>query len=481
MNEMDFDSSDIETINSDPELVEHLRIFPGNVIPRRATIFEEKDELREKIKAVAKPETPVLQNDLPKKPEASPWIPDAFWEARRWHKELHDWALGERLSPDAALGVSYARIGGGVPKGVRFNTGIDPISLNIYSVLFGASGAGKSLVNRKLRKSSSSTVREFNGLPSGEGLLDAYMSDLVVGKDDKGKDRTEKIQTAWDALFFIDDADGMMKAGRRPNSTLFSILEIAFFGDDLRTINADDRRKRHIKDYSLGLIIGAQPTVSSDLAREHTTGLPQRFGWYGTKHPEIGRGKRTQRSAPGVPIATLKEFETYFFEQDVMDRVDEVFCNRPGDEWWFQHYLALRCKWAVMLSITSGRHGRPVVTMDDWLLSEIMWISSCATLMSALADAEAVSELEEERKTNRTVANSIAVAEARGEVPSRDTQRVANNIVKHVADGKSKWREVTQAIKSSDRVYLPAAAALAERQGSIIRDGANVRLANTRG
>jgi hypothetical protein len=432
----------------------------------------------DEILAVSLTATVTVTVVMSSSPTVSPWIPDAFWEARKWHRELHDWALNERISPDAALGIKFARIAAAVPKGVRFDTGDDPLSLNVYTALFGASGDGKSKANRKLGRADATDLREFRGLPSGEGLLDASMGEATIGQDKSGKDIVEKLQTEWSALFFIDDADGLMKAGRRPNSTLFSFLEIGFFGDDLRTVNAERSRKRHIKDYSLGLIVGVQPIVSADLAREHTTGLPQRFGWYGTRHPEIGKGRRIVHAPP---IAGLTPFQICAFEQEVMDEVDKVLCGRAGDEWWYNHYPALRCKWSIMLALTSGRRGKPMVTMDDWLLAALLWDASLATLQGALADAEAAVELEHEKRVARTVQTAVAVGEARADKPSAAVMRVAENIVRHVASGKTKWRDVVSSIKHSDRPYLHAAATLAVGQGWIVREGSNVRSGATKG
>ena len=406
----------------------------------------------------------------------SPWICGEFWNARKWHRDLRLWALGERISPDAALGVTFARRAAAIPAGCQFDTGIAPLSGNYYAALFGHAGDGKSLANRKMRDADQLDLREFNGLPSGEGLLDAYMGETEVGRDEKDKPIIEKVQTEHSALFFIDDADILVKAGRRRDATLFGFLEIAFFGDDLRTVNSERTRKRHVKDYALSVILGVQPSVSAELAREHGTGLPQRFAWHGTRHPEIGKGPRIRAQAPLPPALGLTAHRVYRFERDAMDAIDDAFCNRPGEQWWFQHYLALRCKWSVLLAITSGRQGNLTVTMEDWALSEMLWNASLATLQLALSDAEEQAEAEAEKRMHQTIQTAVSVAEARADAPSPQVRRVADRIIAYVEAGETKWRAICHRFAGRDKHFIPAARDLAIATGRITINGPTVRL-----
>jgi hypothetical protein len=93
-----------------------------------------------------------------------------------------------------------------------------------------------------------------------------------------------------------------------------------------------------------------------------------------------------------------------------------------------------------------------------------------------LADAEAAADVEYEKRIARTVQTAVAVSQARADKVSDPVRKVAEKIVKHVAAGRTKWREVTHALKSCDRQYLHAASTLAVSAGWIVREGATVRL-----
>lgn len=214
-------------------------------------------------------------------------LDDTFWQARDSLRYLRDVARARRVSPDALLVAALVRTAVDVDPLYRLPALVGgPGSLNLFAVIVGAPGSGKSAV-----LSASDDLRPWDHRPehpgSGEGLAALFVR-RVRRKDADGQPEYVTEQHTRAVLLTADEIDGLTALSDRQGSTLLSTLRTTWAGGSFGWAYADPTKKveLHAHSYRLGLLVNAQPTGLRRLFDDRTAGTPQRFLYVDASDPD---------------------------------------------------------------------------------------------------------------------------------------------------------------------------------------------------
>jgi hypothetical protein len=198
-------------------------------------------------------------------------------------RHVRQWAQSQMVNPWAALLVLITRLSADLPPQVMLPRlgGLPKGSLNQFSVLAGASGAGKSALmtgvdeNLWPRPPFRHDVAKRFTPSSGEGLITRFVQRRRI----EGQMQDERI--AWQALAMLDEIDALDTLAARNGNMLLSILKTLWTGGAFGTANATEDRNRTLEahSYRLAMMVGVQPGLGKVLFEKDgvTGGLPQRF------------------------------------------------------------------------------------------------------------------------------------------------------------------------------------------------------------
>ncbi|MEU4487349.1 hypothetical protein AB0H94_21135 [Streptomyces purpurascens] len=417
-------------------------------------------------------------------------LPEEFWDARERLAHIRRFAHAAGCSGDVLLHSCLARLSGMIPHHIHAVSGIGGrASLNLFVATVGGPGAGKSTgssLNRSLLPSDDPEFRDGLPVGSGEGIAEAFMGTV---EEETGEVRRSRggaetpvmrrvcKQVRHNAYFYIDEGQILAKLGERTGSTLGETLRRAAVGETLGQTNASEERTRYVEagSYSLGLLVGFQPTTALPVLSDSGTGTPQRFVWGWAEDPSI---PDDPPSWPG-PLSTLDCLKTRY------EPVDIDFPKRVRDLLWRERVLRnrgdlqvpeldghaglIKVKLAALLALLEDRYG---VTDEDWQLAEVMWDASCAVRDSLLArahrEAEAAKQQQEEAKLQ---------AELRAHQAKNDdddaVQRLAirARVFAQKESGRT-FSEFRRRLAGRDRAYAERAVDRAEAEGWVfLEDG----------
>jgi energy-coupling factor transporter ATP-binding protein EcfA2 len=428
---------------------------------------------------------------------AAAWLPDIH-EAdpevvgRPVFKHIRDAAHSEGCSGDVLFYSSLARLSGMISHHYRAVTGIGGrASLNIFSAIVGNSGAGKSTGSSLTRTLMPAPDDEFrDGLPvgSGEGIAEAFMGTVEEPTGEvvqRGKNvgdpvmRRVRKQVRHNAYFYVDEGQTIAKLGERNGSVLGETLRRAAVGETLGQTNASEERTRYIPagSYSLGLLVGFQPSTAVPVLADASTGTPQRFLWGWADDPAI----------PDSPPAWPGPLEAHPGTRRPDGPVDIKFPERIRRMLWTEkiarnrgeievpeldgHAGLIKVKVAAMLALLDNRE---YVTEEDWALAEIVWASSCGARDHLVERAQREAAAEREREETAKVLQVVREHEAKAEA-SVAVERVARLVRKHASQvGGITWGELNRRMASRDRKVLRKAVDLAEARDWVFSEGDRV-------
>ncbi|MGA5374214.1 hypothetical protein ACPCSD_24530 [Streptomyces griseoincarnatus] len=419
-------------------------------------------------------------------------LPEEFWNARPVFKHIRDAAHSEGCSGDVLFYSSLARLSGMISHHYRAVTGIGGrASLNIFSAIVGNSGAGKSTGSSLTRTLMPAPDDEFrDGLPvgSGEGIAEAFMGTVEEPTGEvvqRGKNvgdpvmRRVRKQVRHNAYFYVDEGQTIAKLGERNGSVLGETLRRAAVGETLGQTNASEERTRYIPagSYSLGLLVGFQPSTAVPVLADASTGTPQRFLWGWADDPAI----------PDIPPAWPGPLEAHPGTRRPDGPVDIKFPERIRRMLWTEkiarnrgeievpeldgHAGLIKVKVAAMLALLDNRE---YVTEEDWALAEIVWASSCGARDHLVERAQREAAAEREREETAKVLQVVREHEAKAEA-SVAVERVARLVRKHASQvGGITWGELNRRMASRDRKVLRKAVDLAEARDWVFGEGDRV-------
>lgn len=419
-------------------------------------------------------------------------LPADFYDRRPFLQHIRQAAHSRAAPADVVLYSFLARLSGMLSHHIRAQTGIGTrASLNLFTASVGPSGAGKSTGKDCVRELMPPPDDDFrDGLPvgSGEGIAETFMGIVEEETGEIRKSRggaetpvTRKVrkQVRHNAFFYVDEGQTLAQLQERTGATLAEALRRAAVGETLGQTNASEERTRYIPagSYSMGLLIGLQPSVATVLLSDAATGTPQRFWWAWAIDPSVPDDAPPWPGTLDVPAVRRRPgwsvditFPKRICDELRRERVARVRGELDVPE-LDGHAGLMKVKMAALLALLDDREA---VTEDDWDLAETMWTHSCAVRDSlvrrAQREAEAARKRQEDAKVHAELRAHLAKSDA-----DRSLERVAGLVRKHASQvGGITFGYLKRALASRDRPLLSKAVDLAETREWVYVEGDRV-------
>jgi len=429
---------------------------------------------------------PPAEDDEPSTQQSAPLpgrLPEEFWNARPLFAHIRQAAHAKACSGDVAFYSFLARLSGMLSHNIRAETGVGTrASLNVFAAVVGPPGAGKSTgasVARSLMLPPDDDFRDGLPIGSGEGIAEVFMGTVEeeTGETRKGKGGTEtpvtrkvRRQVRHNAFFYADEGETLAKLSERNGSTLPETLRRAAVGEALGQTNATEERTRYIPEasYSLGLLVGFQPSSAGPVLADSSTGTPQRFLWGWAIDPTIPDEPPLWPGA-FVHHAGLKrpdEPVDVTFPKDICQQLRREHLAKARGEVEVAeldaHAPLMRVKLAALLALLDDRMH---VSQEDWDLAGVIWASSCAVRNALVERALRDAAAERQRQDEAKVLQEVRAHEAKGDV-DRAIARVARFIARKASEDKDgiTYSALNRAMASRDRPVLRKALDYAEVQ-----------------
>lgn len=391
-------------------------------------------------------------------------LPQEFWDARRVFALIRRAAHSRACSGDVALWATLTRFSAMLSHHVRAQTDIaDRASLNTFAAPVGPSGTGKSTGARVARKLIPAPFEGFlDGMPigTGEGIAEALMGEIDedTGKFHKGEPVTVKVrkQVRHNVFYYVDEGATLAQIASRPGSTLGEAIRSAAIGEALGQTNASAERRRFIapESYSMGMLIGFQPTTALPLLMEGGKGTPQRFFWLWSIDPSIPRKGFPWPGGIEIPQQFISRAEPLdvTFPQWIKDDLRAALVARATGEVEVSeldgHAGLMKVKAAALFALLDGRTD---VTDEDWSLAEIAWTCSCAVRDALIESAQRDAAVQREREDDAKVRLAVRTHDAKSSA-DRDVRRIALAIWRHASrSGGISYGSCRKALASRDR------------------------------
>jgi hypothetical protein len=180
---------------------------------------------------------------------------------------------------------------------LRLINALGKAPLNLFVAPIGSSGRGKStgisvamdLLPVPEYLQAADGFRDGLPLGSGEGIAEAFMGEVPVkGENSRTVKRREQVRH--NVLLLVDEGEAFAKWLERSGSTHgYTTLRSAWGGETIGQANARTETNRVINrgTYSLGLIMGFQPSTAQALLADTAAGTPQRFLWCAATDPNV--------------------------------------------------------------------------------------------------------------------------------------------------------------------------------------------------
>jgi hypothetical protein len=432
-------------------------------------------------------------------------LPDEFWEYMRQLEDIRQAAYSRGRSADAVFGTVLARMGAMAPPALRFEVGLGPSPLSVFTALCGDPDTGKS-------KSATAGVDMLPDLPyypgrdpnsvdeevfsdevpvgTGEGIVEAFY-EYVREESASGRPRTAHKRTKFHAFFFEDEGQKLIKNIDRANSVVAETLRSIWTGAGVGQKNASQQTTRQLRrdTYSIGIVVGFQPGTIGGLLKddEALAGTPQRFLYLSATDPNVP-SKRTD--APDWPGALELTWPARIeFPESVKDEVwENNYLSSSGTKTvrdvWTAHSLWYRTRIAALLAVLRVASADEVasVTPEDWEWSLVVWEVSCANRDAMLGEVKAEAARQEGRHRETIAGRAVAVDTAKTE-SSALYSRAVGIAARHVQARKArciraggcKRKCITNAIGSELRkqVRIEAVLTLLVADGYVAEPGSS--------
>lgn len=431
-------------------------------------------------------------------------LPDTFWEQHATLRAIRCAAASRMLRPEPILAaILVTAITCTSPRYVLPPIVGAPGSLNLFTLLYGSSGMGKS--------TSLSTARHLLGVPnerwdaeeyqlgargidlrglmtvrlgSGEGIAHAFAEKLTTtdtsGKRPKAVTRLQRVR---DHVLIADSEGSALAAHQgRAGATIGPVLLSAFSGEPLLSTYSKRGTDSAVDfdleplSYRLGIILGIQPDIAGHYLEQAGTGWPQRLLWMTVHGPllpeEAIEIEPLAWSRPPDPTPDVRQVEIEVAPAIADELRQQVRTYREtGGNPLDSHAGLLRLKVAAAVHVLLNPGTPPAVTLDDWAMaSEIV---SASDMVRAVAQSHVVdrardaSKQRAEMKAHETVAAQRAADRDQVERVAKGLARVA---AKHATDlGADHWCSgsacLRRGVAGRDRAWFEDAVEYAVERG----------------
>ena len=214
---------------------------------------------------------------------------DAIWDMTPGMRIVTADAERNGVSPWAQLGTALARVSASIPTWVRLvpetgsPNGAGGANLDIYVVLSGPGGSGKSVVIKAGRTYCDGEAHGFNvgATPTGEGLNKDLLEQEEGTLDDGGKFNPSR--RIWNPSFLIEEGEGenFTKMALQRDSTLLGQLRAHWGGDQAGKPTADEKRRTSIDAMwaRVATLLILHPEICTTLLMQVGNGSSARFVW----------------------------------------------------------------------------------------------------------------------------------------------------------------------------------------------------------
>jgi hypothetical protein len=391
-------------------------------------------------------------------------IERGFWTQRESLQDIYLGALSRMCSPWAVLGFCAAR----VLALVRPNCVLPPLiggpgSLNWFCAIAAPSGGGKGSAGSAAKELVKEYVLQRN-LGSGEGIVDAY-----VKPADKINNEPAGLHES--VMFVADEIDTMHALGSRAGSTLPAILRSGFSGEPLG-FSYRQASKLHLaaQTYRMTLAVSVQPARAGALMDDSQGGTLQRFMWF------PGVDSRVTADIPLMPGSLeLPPFSAWQYPRELkipyeaveLIRDERSRAMRGENDVVDGHALFIREKFAYALAVLDGRDE---MSLQDWVLAGIASRVSDHTRTWVAAQLDQLKDDDATERGRLQGVSSNAADEEKSFRASQRTNRIASWALKKVASQPVANRDLSRAVASKDRPYLPAALVMLQNAGLVEQD-----------
>jgi hypothetical protein len=298
-----------------------------------------------------------------------------FWSQSTQLKHIHNFARSRGASPYATLGCVLRRVTGCVePNVVLPSTVGGEVSLNLFTVPVGASGAGKDIANAA-GLDACDFFQKVGGIDlpmedaaqvhpgTGEGLARAF----------KGHGESQAAITR--AHLQVPDVATLEALAGRKGQTLVSQVLASWMGQPIGFANNSKDTTTGIgaHSYRLCLSVGVQPDNARFFLDREKDGFPQRFLWLPTSDPGAPEARPAPVTSQSFELPTFGDTETRFVMAIPDDVAEEIWRHRwqvltrvEGVDPLDAHIKLAQLKTAASIAIL---HGSTRVTDDAWKLA----------------------------------------------------------------------------------------------------------------
>ena len=336
--------------------------------------------------AALQPNTTLLLRRKDEPGALAPNLPSEFWATRPVLAKIRDAAWSRQRSPDAVFLGVLTRVTAALPHTIALPPIVGgPAGTAILATVVSQSGVGKS-TSASIAEELVVGKIEVRAIPggTGEGMTEAYF-DMVEVTNDKGKTTKVKRQVWHNLHVYVDEISKTLAVGKREGATVYEMLRQAFSGQALGEHNASAERRRVIVkgNYSLGVLLAAQPHVLGPLFDDVDAGTPSRFlylagtdpgvpdtlpPWPGSIDIDLPQAWNMTLLADGVRIGPWPHH--VIVDDDIANEIrarDRVKVRGVwGEDAWAGHRDLIRLKVAFVLAVLDKR---VKVRPDDWELA----------------------------------------------------------------------------------------------------------------
>lgn len=417
-------------------------------------------------------------------------LPDDFWEQHDTLRAIQSAAHARMLRPEPIL-ASCLVIAATATSPLYVLPAIvgAQASINLFTLLYGASGMGKS--------TSLSTGRQLLGIPherwdpdlwtlgcrgidnvglmtvklgSGEGIAHAFAErvSVVDTSGAKPKTTTRLVRVRDHALVADAEGSSLNAHQSRSGATIGPVLLSAFSGEALLSAYSKRGQDNAVEfdleplSYRVGIILGIQPDVAGHYLEQAGTGWPQRLLWT-TVHGPLPDAAPSEVKPLGWkrPPDPMEQVEIPVDDEIARQIRDQMRAYREsGGNPLDSHAGLLRLKVAVAFHVLLNPGQEPAVDLEDWRLAGEVVAASNLVRDQAQSyvgeQAKQVSKRRAEMKAHEQVAAQRA---SDADQLARVAQGLVRIVTRHLAEmGEEHWCSagtcLRRGIAARDRAWL---------------------------
>jgi hypothetical protein len=429
-----------------------------------------------------------------------------FWSANETLARIKSAAELRSVGRWALLASCLARVATLVPVDTTLPPTVGSrASLNCYACLVSDSSGGKSAAQAVAHDLLPIPDVPILPLGTGQGMVASFVTYIAAKPGNKeGTPATpahlERVNSA--VLFKVDEIGDITAKTANGGNNLMPALRSAWGAEEQgsSTVSKDSRLHLNRHSYRAALIINAQLGASRFLLNDSDAGTPQRFLWA----PAVDGSDLTEDQILSMTWEDLAPSGEAVRPIDVSHLPFSFYADLESPSWYHDlkvcraaaidvrldrkraeaglptkfpaHHLLNRLKVAALLSFLCGGNGD--VTDEYWDLSAVVMGVSEETKVMLAAHAEMADAEEDAKAGARFGRIEDAKQDMLADAEDKRAARIRDRIIKRLADGPMRLREIRQGFNGKDKkAAIEALTLLVNSQQVLLRDDETYALA----